>query len=72
MLTGEQGLVGEIGVAQSPLIPDGKVFVHGEIWNAVAATNVDVGSPVVVRKVENLVLHVDSAQAPVVPAAHVV
>jgi membrane-bound serine protease (ClpP class) len=72
VLTGEQGLVGEIGIAQSPLIPDGKVFVHGEIWNAVAATNVDAGSHVVVRKVENLVLHVDSAQAPAVPVSHAV
>lgn len=72
ILTGEQGLIGEIGVAQSPLIPEGKVFVHGELWNAVAATNVDAGRHVVVRRVENLVLHVDSASEPVAPASHAV
>src|SRR5258708_25417313 len=72
VLTGEQGLVGEIGVAQSQLLPEGKVFVHGEIWNAVATTNVEIGSHVVVRKVENLILHVDSAPEPVAPASHVV
>jgi hypothetical protein len=38
----------------------------------VAATNVDIGGHVVVRKVENMVLHVDSAPEPVVPASHVV
>src|SRR6266700_5426391 len=72
VLTGEQGLIGEIGVAQSPLVPEGKVFVHGELWNAVAATNVDVGRHVVVRKVENMVLHVDSASQPVAQASHAV
>ena len=35
VVTGSQGLVGEIGVAQTPLSPRGKVFVHGEIWDAV-------------------------------------
>ncbi len=72
VLTGEQGLVGEIGIARSQLFPDGKVFVHGELWNAVATSNVEAGGYVVVRKVENLVLHVDSAREPVSPAAHAV
>jgi membrane-bound serine protease (ClpP class) len=72
VLTGEQGLVGEIGITQSPLAPEGKVFVHGELWNAVGATNLDVGRHVVVRKVENLVLHVDTAPEPVTPASHAV
>ena len=29
VVTGVQGLIGEIGVAQSPLVPEGKVFIHG-------------------------------------------
>lgn len=57
--TGEQGLIGEIGVVQMPLMPSGKVFVHGELWNAVASNTVEVGRNVVVRKVEDLTLHVD-------------
>ena len=36
-VTGIQGLIGETGVAQTPLSPAGKVFVHGELWDAVAA-----------------------------------
>ena len=31
-----KGMIGEIGAAVTPLAPDGKVFVHGEYWNAVA------------------------------------
>jgi membrane-bound serine protease (ClpP class) len=57
--TGEQGMVGEIGVVQAPLTPTGKVFVHGELWDAVAPTSVEVGRNVVVRKVQDLTLHVE-------------
>src|SRR5208337_4327477 len=34
VVTGEQGLIGEIGIAQTTLAPAGKVFVHGELWDA--------------------------------------
>jgi len=34
--TGAEGLCGEVGTATSPLDPEGKVSVHGEIWSAVA------------------------------------
>jgi membrane-bound serine protease (ClpP class) len=57
--TGEQGMVGEIGVVTAPLTPRGKVFVQGEIWDAVASSNLEVGQRVVVRRVENLVLQVE-------------
>ena len=43
VVTGVQGLVGERGVAQTPLSPQGKVFVHGEIWDAIASGNVSPG-----------------------------
>lgn len=35
--TGQEGLIGEIGEARTPLNPEGKVFVHGELWNAVTS-----------------------------------
>ena len=59
VVTGEQGLVGEIGVVQAPLNPWGKVFVHGELWDAVAPTSVGVGQQVVVRRVQDLTLQVE-------------
>lgn len=64
VVTGVQGLIGEVGVAQSDLTPQGKVFVHGEIWNAISATPVTAGSRVVVRKVDGLQLEVAPLTAP--------
>jgi membrane-bound serine protease (ClpP class) len=34
VLTGVEGLVGEVGKALSELAPEGKVLVHGEYWDA--------------------------------------
>jgi membrane-bound serine protease (ClpP class) len=59
VVTGEQGLVGETGVAQTALSPQGKVFVHGELWDAMASSPLPIGQLVVVRRVEGLLLHVD-------------
>jgi membrane-bound serine protease (ClpP class) len=59
IVTGEQGMVGEIAIVCVPLTPLGKVFVQGELWDAVSPVNADAGSKVVVRRVENLVLHVE-------------
>ena len=59
VVTGEQGLVGETGVAQTALSPQGKVFVHGELWDAVATFPLPVGQLVVVRRIEGLTLQVE-------------
>jgi len=56
--TGEAGMVGEVGVARSPLKPEGYVFVHGEIWKAEADEPIEQGEKVVVKEVEHLTLKV--------------
>jgi membrane-bound serine protease (ClpP class) len=33
-LTGREGMIGETGTARTDLAPTGKVFVHGELWEA--------------------------------------
>jgi membrane-bound serine protease (ClpP class) len=38
-----EGMIGETGSAVTDLAPEGKVFVHGEYWNAVALQNVPAG-----------------------------
>ena len=63
IVTGEQGLIGEIGIAQSALSPTGKVFVHGELWDALSAAPVAAGEQVVIRQVEGLTLRVDPIPA---------
>lgn len=49
--TGKEGLVGEVGIAQTDLRPEGKVFVHGELWNARASENIPKGTEVEVKEV---------------------
>lgn len=56
--TGMEGLIHEIGTARSSLAPRGKVFVHGEIWDAVSDEPVASGEPVEVVAVRNLTLAV--------------
>ncbi len=63
VVTGAQGLVGETGVVQTGLSPQGKVFVHGELWDAVASTAVPAGQLVVVRGIDGLMLQVDPLAA---------
>jgi membrane-bound serine protease (ClpP class) len=63
IVTGKQGLIGEIGIAQTLLAPAGKVFVHGELWDAVSAVPVPAGERIVVRQVDGLTLRVEPAAA---------
>lgn len=60
--TGEQGMIGEIGVARTELAPAGKVFVHGELWDAHATTNIRAGESIRVRQVIGLRLEVEPAE----------
>jgi membrane-bound serine protease (ClpP class) len=62
VITGEQGLLMEIGEARTPLIPRGKVFVHGEYWDAEAPTPVEAGTRVRVVAVDGLLLKVEALE----------
>jgi membrane-bound serine protease (ClpP class) len=57
--TGTKGLVGEIGIVKKALTPEGKVFVHGELWNARARKEIGENVKVRVVNVENLMLEVE-------------
>jgi membrane-bound serine protease (ClpP class) len=59
---GAEGLVGEIGVVKKKISPEGKVFVHGELWNAVSDVPIHLGTKVQVVNVENLVIKVKPAE----------
>jgi membrane-bound serine protease (ClpP class) len=61
VVTGIQGLIGEIGLTHSALSPQGKVFVHGELWDAISSANLPAGQSVIVRQVDGLQLRVDPA-----------
>ncbi len=56
--TGLDGLIGEIGEVRRDIDPEGKVFVHGELWRATADETIRAGTKVKVVKAEGLVLKV--------------
>lgn len=62
--TGSEGLVGERGRTLAELAPAGRVFVHGEIWNAEAAdaATIAAGAEVEVVAMEGLKLRVRAAE----------
>jgi len=64
VVTGTEGLIGEVGVARTPIAPRGTVFVHGEIWNATSAKPIEAGSRVVVRGIVGLELEVMPLTSP--------
>lgn len=58
--TGVEGLVGEIGTVTEDLAPHGKVFVHGETWDADSlAGPLPRGARVRVSRVERMTLVVE-------------
>ena len=71
-VSGSEGLIGETGIAQTTLSPRGKIFVHGELWDAVSSSDVSVGQSVVVRRVNGLVLQVEPLSVPGQAPVHAV
>jgi membrane-bound serine protease (ClpP class) len=53
------GLLNEIGEARTPLEPGGKVFVHGEYWDAVSTEPVNAGGRVRVVAVDGMKIRVE-------------
>jgi membrane-bound serine protease (ClpP class) len=57
--TGTEGMIGLLGEAVTELAPWGKVFVHGEYWDAEAAQPIPRGAGVRVTAIDNLKLKVE-------------
>ncbi|MYC65698.1 MAG: nodulation protein NfeD [Acidobacteriia bacterium] len=62
-VTGSEAMVGEIGEVRAALDPEGKVFVHGELWNARAASSIAAGESVRVIAVDGMFLEVEPNQS---------
>jgi membrane-bound serine protease (ClpP class) len=58
-VTGEEGMIGEAGVATTDIHEDGKVMVRGEYWNASSSQVIPAGSKIRVVKVEGLKVEVE-------------
>ena len=59
--TGQEGLIGMVGEARTDISPkkDGKIFVHGEIWNAESTCAIKKGSKVKVITIDGLTVTVE-------------
>jgi membrane-bound serine protease (ClpP class) len=60
VVTGSQGMIGEIGTAVTPVDPAGKIFVRGEYWDATAPGQIAAGDQVRVTGIDRLKLTVES------------
>ena len=58
---GREGLIGEIGIVQETLDPEGKIFVHGELWKAVSREKIEANEKVEVEAIQGLLLKVRKA-----------
>jgi membrane-bound ClpP family serine protease len=62
--TGAEALIGHVGVVRRAPAPLGQVFIDGALWRARPSMEdeLDVGDPVVVERVQGLVLSVRRAE----------
>ncbi len=71
-VSGREGMIGEVGVAVTPVHTEGRVFVHGEYWEAYASEPIGMGERIeVVAMSEHLHLeikrHTGSGAGPATP-----
>jgi len=57
-VTGSQGLIGREGKCVTDIAPEGKVFLHGEIWDAVSGETIHKGEKIVVTHLDGLTMKV--------------
>ena len=59
--TGVEGLIGEVGLSESLLDPEGTVSIHGELWRAECDERIEKGERIKVVDVKNLKLKIVKA-----------
>lgn len=59
-ISGKESMVGMVGIARTNLDPDGQIFIHGEIWQAITSNGAPIknGEKVIVVSLEGLRLTV--------------
>jgi membrane-bound serine protease (ClpP class) len=60
--TGQAGMVGLKGKAETEIAPEGRVFVRGELWRARSPIKIAVGENILVTGIDGLILEVDLAE----------
>jgi len=62
VVTGSEGMIGQLGVAIGDLTPQGRIFVRGEYWNATATAPLKAGERVRVTAIDHLNLTVEPVE----------
>jgi membrane-bound serine protease (ClpP class) len=62
VVTGREALIGAVAQAQTPLSPEGKVFINGEYWNAISSHPVETGARVRIVSMEGFTLRVEPTE----------
>jgi membrane-bound serine protease (ClpP class) len=65
--TGLDGMIGLKGYAETPIEPEGRIFVRGELWRARSKVKIATGEGVRVIGIDGLILEVDLAEKEVAP-----
>jgi len=55
-VTGDSGLIGEVGEVKDWSNTEGRIFVHGELWRATSEEPLTPGDKAVVQNVQGLTL----------------
>jgi membrane-bound serine protease (ClpP class) len=61
-VSGAEGMIGQIGTAVEALNPAGRIFVHGEYWNAASSTPIPSGTHARVVAIHGLQLSVEPVE----------
>ena len=59
--SGREGLVGQMAVSESDIRPQGRILVHGELWNAESDEPIERGQKVEIIGVHDLMVRVREA-----------
>ena len=57
-VSGAEGMIGEIGKVKEWSEKEGRVFIHGELWNAISEEPLSKSDKVIILEVEGLILRV--------------
>jgi membrane-bound serine protease (ClpP class) len=60
--TGKEGLIGTIGICETEINPEGKIFVHGELWNSISEEVIHPKEKVRVIGADGLTLKVEKLE----------
>jgi membrane-bound serine protease (ClpP class) len=57
-MSGVNGMLGQIGEVKEWSETNGKIFIHGELWNAISEVPLYPGDKAIIQAVDGLVLKV--------------